>query len=70
MSPFFKAEELDGEHGDKFYRIEGMISGIRTRADAVLLRSLITAELYSKIINKLKACVPAAIMPYLEIGYE
>jgi hypothetical protein len=25
---------------------------------------------FSKIIGKLRACVPAAIMPYLEIGYE
>ncbi len=70
MSSFFKADEIIAEDGGKFYQIEGMISGIRTRADAVLLRGMITPELYSKIIGKLKACVPAAIMPYLEIGYE
>jgi len=27
-------------------------------------------ENFTKITSKLKACVPAAIMPYLEIGYE
>lgn len=47
-----------------------MNTGIRTRADAVLLRNLVQADTYTKIQNKLKACVPAAIMPYLEIGYE
>ena len=47
-----------------------MIEGIRTRADAVLLRNLIKVDNYAKIQNKLKACIPAAIMPYLEIGYE
>lgn len=47
-----------------------MISGIRTRADAVLLRNLIQSDNQQRILNKLKSCVPAAIMPYLEIGYE
>lgn len=47
-----------------------MIQGIRTRADAVLLRNLIQADNQSRIQGKLRACVPAAIMPYLELGYE
>ena len=47
-----------------------MHEGIRMRADAVLLRNLIQADNFARIQNKLKACIPAAIMPYLEIGYE
>ncbi len=66
---YFKSEEIISEHGKHFYRIVGMKQGIRTRADAVLLRNQVQAD-NSKIQGKLRACVPAAIMPYLEIGYE
>lgn len=36
----------------------------------MLLRNLIQTENFSLIQGKLRACVPAAIMPYLELGYE
>lgn len=39
-------------------------------ADSVLLKSLISPDIYAKIQGKLKACVPAAIIPYLEISLE
>ena len=61
---------MTNDHGKKFYRITGLIQGIRSRADAVLLKNMIDAENYTRIQGKLKSCVPAAIMPYLEIGYE
>jgi adenylate cyclase 10 len=68
---YFESQELSDDHsGKKFYKIQGMIQGIRTRADAVLLRNLIQTDNFSKIQSKLRACVPAAIMPYLELGYE
>lgn len=41
VSEFFQSEEIISEHGGKFYKISKMIEGIRTRADAVLLRNLI-----------------------------
>jgi len=47
-----------------------MTLGVRTRADAVLLRNLCQPENSLRMQNKLKACIPAAIMPYLEIAYE
>jgi hypothetical protein len=36
---YFISEEIINEHGKHFYRIVGMKQGIRTRADAVLLRN-------------------------------
>jgi len=44
--------------------------GVRGRADAVLLKSQIKIDRMTGIQKSLKSCVPAAIMPYLEIGYE
>jgi adenylate cyclase 10 len=71
VSEYFKSEEIDSEHGGKFYRITGMgQGGIRTRADAVLLRNMLNPDDAGLIQNKLRSCIPAAIMPYLEIGYE
>lgn len=49
VNKFFESEELTNDHGKKFYKIAGMIQGIRTRADAVLLRNLIQADNFSKI---------------------
>lgn len=69
MHSFFKAVEIE-EHGRRFYRITDLVQGIRTRADAVLLRNNLDGESYGRIQGKLRSCVPAAIMPYLEIGYE
>ena len=34
------------------------------------MRNLIDPDNYTRIQSKLRSCVPAAIMPYLEIGYE
>jgi hypothetical protein len=39
VEQYFKGDEIN-EHGKKFYKVTEMISGIRTRADAVLLRNL------------------------------
>ena len=36
---YFVSEEIISEHKKHFYRIVGMKQGIRTRADAVLLRN-------------------------------
>jgi hypothetical protein len=51
VSQFFKSEELTNDHGKKFYKIIGLIQGIRTRADAVLMRNLIDSDNYNKIIG-------------------
>ncbi len=67
---YFKSVEVINNHGKPFYRITSLIQGIRTRADAVLMRNLIDPDNYTRIQGKLRSCVPAAIMPYLEIGYE
>ena len=49
MREYFKAEELDSEHGGKFYKIQTMTQGIRTRAEAILRRNLAQADTYMKI---------------------
>ena len=71
---FNTAVELARTEGDggKFYRITKLTGqSVKIRADANLLRSemlkqfqVLTAE------EQLKACVPAAIIPYLRIGEE
>jgi hypothetical protein len=43
---------------------------VRSRADAVLLKANIKMDRMGGIQKSLKSCVPSAIMPYLEIGYE
>ncbi len=57
--------------GERFYLIHHLVGeGIKTRADALVLRSNISADTYNKISISLRGCVPAAIIPYLQIGAE
>ena len=44
--------------------------GVKIRADGILLRAQIQTDFLSRIQDKLRACVPAAIIPYLQIGAE
>jgi len=68
---FYSSEELTNDHGEKFYKINKLVGeGVKTRADALVLRSNISAETYHKIAAQLRGCVPAAIIPYLQIGSE
>lgn len=41
-----------------------------SRADALQISSHISNETYNKISTQLRGCVPAAIIPYLQIGAE
>lgn len=43
---------------------------MKTRSDAHVLRSGISSETYNKIAASLRGCVPAAILPYLQIGAQ
>lgn len=67
---YYEGEEIISEENKKFYRVTKVIIGVRGRADAVLLKSQIKVDGMASIQKSLKSCVPAAIMPYLEIGYE
>jgi class 3 adenylate cyclase len=67
---FYEGEEIVSDENKKFYRVTGVKVGVRGRADAVLLKSQIKFDRIAGIQKNLKSCVPAAIMPYLEIGYE
>lgn len=43
VSSFFTSEQIIDDHsGLPFYRITSLVQGIRTRADAVLLKNLLT----------------------------
>lgn len=71
---YVKNQYYDGveinDHGKKFYRVLDVIEGVGGRADAVLLKSQIKHDRMATIQKSLRSCVPAAIMPYLEIGFE
>ena len=67
---YYEGTEIISHDGKKFYRVERVKEGVRERADAVLLKSQIKIDRIAGIQKNLKSCVPAAIMPYLEIGYE
>ena len=50
MKRFYSSEELTNDHGEKFYKINKLVGeGVKTRADALVLRSNISAETYHKI---------------------
>ena len=67
---YYEGDEIINEEGKKFYRVTRVQEGVRGRADAVLLKASIKLERISGIQKSLMSCVPAAIIPYLEIGYE
>jgi hypothetical protein len=67
---YYRGTEIINDEGKKFYDVTQVIEGIRGRADAVLLKSQIKLDMIASIQKNLKSCVPAAIMPYLEIGFE
>lgn len=47
---FYSSDELTNDHGEKFYKIIKLVGeGVKTRADALVLRSNISAETYHKI---------------------
>ena len=71
VTEMYQAEVNTNKLGEKFYLISKLIGeGIKTRADALVLRSNISSETYSKIAQQLRGCVPAAIIPYLQINAE
>jgi class 3 adenylate cyclase len=67
---YYVGEELVNEEGQKFFRVASVIQGIRGRADAVLLKSQMNLSKFEGLHKSLKSCVPAAIIPYLEVGLE
>jgi len=63
---YYEGTEIIAKGGGKFYKIEGLTGeGVKTRSDALLLRSQITADRFTRIQDQLRGCVPAAILPYL-----
>ena len=67
----YEADLRKSDKDEKFYLIKKLIGeGVKTRADALVLRSNISSETYNKIATSLRGCVPAAIIPYLSIGAE
>ena len=72
VKQFYTAEEkLTGEDGGTFYRLgTGALTGegVRAKADLSTLRPIISGETFAFIRPQLRACVPAAIIPYLQIG--
>ena len=64
-------ELVEEKTGDKFYRVKKLTGqGVKIRADGILLRAQIQTDFLSRIQDKLRACVPAAIIPYLQINAE
>lgn len=71
VNKIYQAEEKANGKGERFYLVKNQkYEGVKTRADALVLRSNISTETYNKIAESLKGCVPAAIIPYLQIGAE
>lgn len=67
----YQAQENSNKLGEKFHLIQKLIGeGVKTRTDAIAMRSNISSETYSKIAQQLRGCVPAAIIPYLQINAE
>ena len=64
-------ELIDKDTGEKYYMIYKLTGqGVKIRADGILLRAQIQTDYLARIQDKLRACVPAAIIPYLQIGAE
>lgn len=62
----YEAKEILSKKQEKFFRIIQLIGeGVKTRADALVMRSNITNDTLNKISRQLRGCVPAAIIPYL-----
>lgn len=59
-----------GDKDYRFYEVTGVIVGVRGAADAILIKTQIRQDMINHMQSSLKMCVPNAIMPYLEIGYE
>ena len=65
------SELVDENTGEKYYMVHKLTGqGVKIRADGILLRAQIQTDFLSRIQDKLRACVPAAIIPYLQIGAE
>ena len=58
--------------GKLFYKVFALSGApVKSRADANLLRNEIMQKIsMSSAVDKLQACVPAAIVPYLRINME
>ena len=67
---FYDGIEIISEENKKFYRVTKVIIGVSGRADAVLMKSQVKYDRMAQIQKSLRSCVPAAVIPYLEIGYE
>ena len=69
---YFKAKELKAPDGFEYYRVSKLIGPpVKTRADASLLRNEIMKRIgMINAADKLQACVPAAILPYLRVNME
>lgn len=72
VSKIYKATELiETKTGKKFHDIESLIGeGVKAISDALQMRANISNQTYNKISQQLRGCVPAAILPYLQIGAE
>lgn len=68
-----KNQYYEGEFtktSNRFYLVKKVKEGVKGRADAIMLKNNVKLDRFSGIQGVLKSCVPAAIMPYLEIGFE
>jgi len=68
-----KNQYYEGEFtatSNKFYRVTACKVGVKGGADAILMKNSMKLDRIAGIQQTLRSCVPAAIMPYLEIGFE
>ena len=72
VSEYYASTELtDPKTKEKYYLVSRSTGqGVKIRADGTLLRAQIQTDFLSRIQDKLRACVPAAIIPYLQISAE
>lgn len=54
----------------KFYLVTDSKIGVKGGAEAILMKNHMKMDTIAGIQQTLRSCVPAAIMPYLEIGFE
>jgi adenylate cyclase 10 len=67
----YKAREIISDENEKFYHVEELVGqGVKSKSEALAIRAGISDETYLKIAPQIRGCVPAAIIPYLQIGAE
>ena len=69
VKDYFSATRLESPDGQTYYRVNKLAGqSVKIRADANLLHNEIMKQFQvSTAVDKLQACVPAAIVPYLRV---